>query len=199
MDGSRTLVLFDFDGTITHRDTLLAFTRFAVGEARYFSAMVYLAVPLFLQKINAMPSQRAKEIFLSHFFKDWKLSDFDERCHRFDGEVLPGLLRPQALKALQTCVQRGCRTIIVSASPENWILPWAKPLGVEVIGTRLEIQEDRLTGRLAGKNSNNEEKVNRIRQRVDLADYEAIIVYGDTSGDAAMMELATEKHYKPFR
>ena len=199
MDHPRTLVLFDLDGTVTHRDTLLAFTRFAVGEARYFFSMVYLAVPLVLQKINVMSSQRTKEIFLSHFFKGWKLVDFEERCQQFDRDVLPGLIRSQALKALQSYVQRGDRTIIVSASPQNWILPWATKEGVEVIATQLEVKEDRLTGRIAGKNCNGEEKVNRIRHHLNLNDYSQIMAYGDTSGDRAMLELATQKYYKPFR
>src|SRR5258706_7323268 len=138
--GPRTLVLFDFDGTITRRDTLLAFTRFAVGEARYFSALVYLAVPLVLQKINVISSHRTKEIFLTHFYQDWRLSDFEERCQAFDREVLPGLVRRQALEVMQSCIKRGDRTIIVSASPENWISPWAAKLGVEVIATRLEVK-----------------------------------------------------------
>ena len=199
MDHPRTLVLFDFDGTITHRDTLLAFTRFAVGEARYGSGLLYLALPLVLQKINVMSSQRVKEIFLTHFFKDRKLRDFEQRCQQFDSDVLPGLVRAQALEAIQSYVQRGDRTIIVSASPQNWILPWATQWGVEVIATQLEVKEDRLTGRTAGKNCNGEEKVNRIRRHVNLDDFTEIIVYGDTSGDDAMLQLATQKHYKPFR
>ena len=199
MDHPRTLVLFDLDGTITHRDTLLAFTRFAVGEMRYFSSMLYLAMPLILQKIKVMSSQRTKEIFLTHFFKDWKLADFEERCERFDMDVLPGLIRSQALQAIQSYVQRGNRTIIVSASPQNWILPWASEQGVEVIATQLEVKEDCLTGRIAGKNCNGEEKANRIRHYLNLNDYSQIIAYGDTSGDRAMLELATQQYFKPFR
>ncbi len=193
------LVLFDFDGTITRQDTLLAFTRFAVGESRYISSMFYLALPLVLQKIKVMASQRVKEIFLTHFFKDWNLADFEKRCQRFDSEVLPGLVRVQALEAIQSCVRRGDRTIIVSASPENWILPWATKVGAEVIATRLEVREGRLTGQIAGKNCNGEEKANRILQYLDLNDFTEIIAYGDTSGDRAMLKLATQKHYKPFR
>ena len=199
MDHSRTLALFDLDGTITRRDTLLEFTRFAVGETRYFSSMLYLAVPLILQKTSVMSSQRTKEIFLTHFFKDWKLADFEERCQQFDRDVLPGLVRPPALEAIQSYVQRGDRTIIVSASPQNWILPWAIQQGVEVIATQLEVKEVRLTGRIAGKNCNGQEKANRIRELVNLSDYSQIIAYGDTSGDREMLQLASQRHYKPFR
>lgn len=199
MEHPRTVALFDFDGTITHRDTLLEFTRFAVGEARYISSMFYLALPLALQKMSILSSQPTKQIFLTHFFKNWKLPDFEQCCQRFDSEVLPGLIRAPALEAIQSYVQRGDRTIIVSASPQNWILPWARKQGVEVIATKLEVNGDCLTGRIDGKNCNGNEKVNRIRQYLDLNDYKEIIAYGDSGGDRAMFGLATRAYFKPFR
>ena len=155
--------------------------------------------PLVLQKIKVLSSHRAKQIFLTHFFKGWRFPDFEEHCLRFSDDILPGLVRDEALEAIKSYVKRGNRTIIVSASPQNWILPWATRWGVEVIATQLEVMEDRLTGRIAGKNCNGKEKVNRIRQHVNLKDYTEIIVYGDTGGDRAMLGLATESHYKPFR
>src|SRR5882757_8919052 len=121
MNRPETLALFDFDGTITHRDTLLAFTRFAVGELRYISGMLYLALPMILQTIKILSAQQTKEIFLAHFFKNWRLSDFDKRCQQFDEDVLPGLLRGQVLDTIRSYRQRGNRMIIVSASPQNWI------------------------------------------------------------------------------
>ncbi len=33
----------------------------------------------------------------------------------------------------------------------------------------------------------------------NLKEYEEIYVYGDSSGDKPMMELATKSFYKPFR
>ena len=199
MEHPRTLALFDFDGTITSSDTLLAFTRFAVGKKRYLSGMLYLALPLVLNKAKVLSSHRVKETFLTHFFKDWKLIDFEQRCQQFDRDVLPDLIRPQAMAAIRTYVERGDRTIIVSASPENWIIPWATQWGVEVIATKVEVRDGRLTGKIAGKNCNSEEKVSRIRQHLNLSDYQEVFVYGDSSGDAAMLELGTKRHFKPFR
>ena len=88
--------------------------------------------------------------------------------------------------------------VIVSASPENWIKPWAEKYNVEVISTKLKFDNDHLIG-IAGANCNGEEKVKRIKKIINLEDYEKVIVYGDTKGDHPMLALGNERHYKPFR
>ncbi len=87
---------------------------------------------------------------------------------------------------------------IVSASPKNWIEPWAAPLGINVLSTNLEIKNGMITGKIEGKNCNGPEKVNRIKEHINLDSYDEIIAYGDTSGDLPMFEIATSTHFKPF-
>ncbi len=196
---SRTLVLFDFDGTLTRSDTLFAFTRFAVGDVRFFFGLGYLAIPMALQKLKLLSAQRTKELFLSHFFKGISQDSFLNFCSLFTQNLLPQLIRTQAREQILTYQKLNSRMVIVSASPQDWIVNWAAQYGIEVIATQLQIQDSKITGRIAGINCNGQEKVNRIREKIQLADYTHIIVYGDSSGDYPMLELATEKHFKPFR
>lgn len=198
MQGDRRLVLFDFDGTLTTRDTLFEFTRFAVGDRRFFTGLFILTVPMGLTRAGILSAQRAKELFLSYFFRNRTVDEFKRYCEKFAAEKIPAILRPLAGKAIETYSQRGDRMIIVSASPEDWIKPWATSLGIEVIATRLEIKNGQLTGLIRGKNCNGDEKAARIKEVVNLSDYKEVIAYGDSKGDLAMFDLATERHYRPF-
>jgi phosphatidylglycerophosphatase C len=197
--GKQTLVLFDFDGTLTHKDTLFEFTRYAVGNARFIFGLMVLALPLVLQKIKLVSAQRAKEMFLSHFFRNTSLENFNTLCNSFCAAVLPLLVRQKAMDAILQHQRKGARVIIISASPINWIHPWAMKNNIETIATKLEIQNQMLTGKIAGANCNGEEKVNRLKAYLDIKQYDQIIAYGDTAGDLPMLNLATTKFFKPFR
>ena len=196
---SKRLILFDFDGTITTKDTLLEFTKFACGNSKFYRGMLLLSVPLVMNKIGLLSAQTTKELFLTHFFKGTAFAEFTRVCDAFTVKRLPALIRPLALQQIKDYQSAGDRMIVVSASPENWIRPWALNVGMEVISTRVQTVDGKLTGKLNGKNCNGEEKANRIREAIQLTDYSEIIAYGDTAGDRAMFALAGKTFYKPFR
>ena len=193
------LVLYDFDGTITTKDTLFEFCRFIAGRSLYTTKILILLPVLLAQRLKVVSAQRAKEIFLAFFLKGLKQAEFENKCQLFTDNILPGLIRPQALTSIQDYKNSQSRVVIVSASPQNWILPWACKVGVEVIATRLVIEAGSITGKIKGKNCNGLEKVNRVREMVDLSSYSEIIAFGDTKGDLPMLALATQKFFKPFR
>ncbi|MCB0493069.1 MAG: haloacid dehalogenase-like hydrolase [Cyclobacteriaceae bacterium] len=199
MKSSQILVLFDFDGTITSRDTLFAFAEFISGRLHFLFGLFVLSPILIGNRLRLVSAQRAKEAFLTYYFRGLDLNDFNERCTEFALVFLNEHIRLEALSAIQNYSTNDVRMVIVSASPENWIIPWAQRYNIEVISTRLEVQDGKLTGKLKGKNCNNEEKAARILQEIDLSKYSKIIAYGDSAGDQAMFSLANETHFKPFR
>lgn len=192
------LVLYDFDGTITTKDTLFEFCRFIAGDL-FIVKIVGLLPVLLAQRLSLMSAQKAKEIFLAFFLKGFQQSEFDYQCQLFADKILPGLIRPQALKSIQDYKGTQARIVIVSASPQNWILPWAGKVGAEVIATRLHIENGKITGKIQGSNCNGQEKVVRIRELINLASYQEIVAFGDTKGDLPMLGLAHQKNFKPFR
>lgn len=192
-------MLFDFDGTLTKKDTLFEFTRFAVGNTRFFLGLIILSAPLVLQKLKVISAQRAKEMFLSYYFKQIHIEDFNRLCESFCASKLPGLIRQKASHAIIQHQNQGSRIIILSASAANWIEPWASVNKIETIATELETFNNRITGKINGTNCNGDEKVRRLKIKVNIKDYNEIIAYGDTSGDLPMLNLADIKYYKPFR
>lgn len=195
----KQLALFDFDGTITHADSMLELARFHRGTTGYWATMATLAPGLALHKLGAISATIAKQRFLSAFFGGMVHEHFNELCHRFCQQKLPMLLRPAALERLRWHQQQGHQVYLVSASARHWLQPWAAQWQLPVLCTELEVAEGRVTGRLANNNCNGEEKLRRIKAELALEEYSEIYAYGDSSGDTAMLSIATQPHFKPFR
>ena len=193
------IAFFDFDGTITTKDTLLEFIKFSKGRFKFYLGFLLNSPWLIAMKFKVISNQTAKQQIFTWFFRNHPLDDFQEQCSRFATTVIPGLLRPKALKEIQLLQEKGATVVIVSASPENWILPWAQALSLSVISTRLETANNVLTGRIYLRNCHGKEKCARIRENYQLEDFSDIYAYGDSSGDKPMLELATKSFYKPFR
>jgi phosphatidylglycerophosphatase C len=193
------LALFDFDGTITRQDTFLAFLRFYRGHVRFWTGLVCLSPLLVPYTLKLLANWRAKNAALTFFLRDEPVATFQAGCDAFAHTVLPHLVRPGALRAIQHYQAQGARVVVVSASPENWLQPWCEALGVGCIGTRLQVENGKLTGLIVGKNCYGPEKVQRLLEHYDPSEYAEIHAYGDSRGDAELFALATRRFFKPFR
>ena len=193
------LALFDFDGTITTKDTLLEFIIHTRGFWNFWRGIMVLSPVLFLFKAKIIPNWKAKELMLSYFFKGMDYGEFEAKCSSFATDTIPTLVRKQAMEKIDTHLRRGDRVVIVSASPENWVKKWADAYGLECLATRMQVSDGTITGKFSGKNCHGPEKVERIKCHLNVADFKEIHAYGDSQGDEAMMKLATASYYKPFR
>ena len=195
----RRIAFFDFDGTITTKDTLLEFIKFSKGSLSFYRGFLLYSPYLIAYKIRLISNQLAKEKILRHFFGNIPLEEFTQTCNAFADNALPALIRPRALQQIRNHQSAGILVVIVSASPENWLSCWTRKMGLALIGTRLEVKNNYLTGNIIGKNCHGEEKVSRIRNEYELNQYTDIYAYGDSRGDKPMLALATKPFYKPFR
>ena len=205
----KKIYLFDFDGTLTSADTLLAFIRYACGRRRYVLGFALFSPLLVLMKLHLYPNYRAKERLFAWYFRGMSIDDFDNVCRRF-AHHNQRLLRLAALDKLREVFHYGETVCVVSASIDNWVRPFFDNLAkgsrseFSVVGTRVETGTDGcLTGHFSTPNCYGEEKVRRVVQLMpDLdrhrSDYR-VIAYGDSRGDREMLEFADEAHFKPFR
>ena len=195
----KTIAFFDFDGTITRKDTMLELVKYAKGNFNFYKGMIIISPWLVGLKLGLVKNSKAKEKLLTYFFKGMPLEKFNAICKEFSEEIIPGLIRQDAYEALVDHKQKGDEIIVVSASAENWIAPWCNRNKIKFIATKLEVTNGVLTGLLSGENCNGLEKVNRIRQMLDPAFYKFIFCYGDSSGDVEMMKIATNPCFKKFK
>jgi phosphatidylglycerophosphatase C len=183
------LALFDFDGTLTHRDTVLPFLlsvcgnqalpRFTVAAARGFAG-----------DADAR-RDAAKAAIIMSALAGRASADVDAAGRAYARVVVNKALQPAGRALLEWHRAHGHRLAIVSASLEPYLNVVAELLGVELcLCTQLEVGADgRLTGAMAGANCRGAEKARRVRAVIEPDDYE-VWAYGDTAGDAALLALA---------
>ncbi len=193
------LALFDFDGTITFKDSFAGFIKYAVGRTRF-----YLGIACFMPVIvgfflGLIPAWRAKELMSIFFFKGWDVHKFDEFAMRYSREELPKIVRDSALKQIEWHKQRGDAVVVVSASVDRWLQGWCEARQIDLIATELEATDGRISGRFLTKNCSGSEKVRRIEERYRLSDFEHVFAYGDSSGDKAMLAIADVRYYRGKR
>jgi len=195
----RRIAFFDFDGTVTTKDTFLEFIKFSKGPFAFYSGFLLYAPFMIAFKLKLISNQAAKQLIIRHFFGRMPLSKFQALCDEFASKVVPTLVRPKALKEIKKLQDLGAKVVVVSASAENWLRGWCEMMKVEWIATRLACSNDLLTGSLEGNNCYGDEKVRRVNEVYDLGEYDEIYCYGDTNGDKPLLALATIAFYKPFR
>jgi len=194
----QALALFDFDGTVTTRDSLPDFIRFAVGNIRYFAGLLMLSPVLLAYLLKIVPNDLAKQRLLSHYFRGWDIKKFSELCRQYNVRRLPKILRSEAIKKIDWHKSKNHKVLIVSASLENWLMDWCVSQRIDLLATRFEIKENTLTGFFEGKNCYGDEKERRIRELLDLGEFGDIYAYGDSVGDNAMLGLANKPFYRSF-
>ena len=202
----KRIYAFDFDGTLTTRDTLIAFIRYAKGTRAFVLGFLLHAHLLVLMKLKLYPNWKAKQKIFSYFFKGMNLGDFDALCQRFAADNRQ-LLRPEGVRTLEQARADGADIVIVSASIDNWVKPFFTNLDgladnlpkITVLGTQIEIADRKLTGRFLTKNCYGQEKVNRILALYPNRSEYTLTAYGDSRGDKELLAFADEAHYKPFR
>jgi phosphatidylglycerophosphatase C len=193
------LVAFDFDGTLTVRDSFTAFLKWRAGSARYTAGIVRLA-PAIVGYLFHRNRGRLKAAAAREFLRGAKRESLEEDARRFAEWAAPLLFRPDAIATWRRWRAKGAKTVIVTASPDFLVAPFARGLGADaLIGSALAFDEsERATGALYGPNCRGKEKVKRL-QEVFGEDVRLAAAYGDTSGDRDMLKIAEEKGYRVFR
>jgi HAD superfamily hydrolase (TIGR01490 family) len=199
MVSENKIAFIDFDGTITRKDSFLEIIKFQKGKFACYTGLLLNLPWLIGSLLSIIPNDKAKEKLLAYFFAGTEEIIFQEKCDLFAKDILPGLIRPGALKEINVLRQQEFEIVVVSASAANWIKNWACQLSLKLIATTLEVKNGIITGKIAGKNCQGEQKVVYILDRWDLNKYEVIYAYGDSPGDKHMLALATKSFYKPFR
>ena len=189
----RTVAVFDFDGTLTRRDTLLPFLRRTYGVPNTSRALLATSLLIARGLVTGTDRDAAKEALLRRLLAGQEVSTLAAAAETFADVVVDKGLRPAVLERVQWHATSGHELVIVTASPELYVEPVGRRLGFNaVLGTRLEVgATGRLTGRLIGRNCRGPEKVERL-ERWLAGGRESVTVhsYGDSSGDRELLAFA---------
>ena len=194
---SSRVALFDFDGTLTSRDSLLPFLRRVRGSARLMLDLVSVSPWLAGYAARLIENNEAKEALLKQCLGGMTMDDIEPIALEFVQTGLPDLLRADTLSRLREHQDRGDLCILVSASLDIYLEPWGRAEGFHhVIASRLEQDEKAcITGRLAGGNCHGMEKAVRVKRLLANLEVSHITAYGDSAGDWPMLALADQAHW----
>jgi len=192
------IVAFDFDGTLTTRDSFTAFLRWRTPAGRWALGGLRL-IPAALAYLVHRDRGRIKEAAVREYLKGVTRGQLEADARNFAEHHSRSLLRPDAVMAWKRWRDETVRLIIVTASPEIVVAPFARGLGADgLIGTELEFDDrGRATGAFATPNCRGPEKVVRLVKAYGQ-DLQVRAAYGDTDGDTEMLAIAREPYFRVF-
>lgn len=198
LEPGRPLVAFDFDGTLTVRDSFTDFLRWRVGTVGYLFGLARL-IPAALLYLKTRDRGEIKAAAVAEFLDGADRKTLKGLAESYAEQAWGRLMRPDALACWNDWGAKGAHRVIVTASPEITVAPFARRLGAEgLLGTQLAFDhDDRITGVFSGLNCRGAEKVERLRAAYG-DDFRLAAAYGDTSGDAEMLALAEAPGFRVF-
>ncbi len=191
------LYCFDFDGTLTTKDTMFLFLKFYNKKKYYRQFLKFL--PLFiLLKMGLLKAEQVKESFIASLLKgesQEKLKHASEKFYELNAEII---LRPNAKRFISQMHEEGHFGVIVSASLNIWLEPFARQLNLDLICTQAQFVDNKFSGKFSTPNCTQQEKVVRLKRYLDGKRVDRLVAFGDSSGDFPMLEYSNEGHYKYF-
>jgi phosphatidylglycerophosphatase C len=200
-DGAPPLpvVAFDFDGTLTIRDSFTAFLKWRAGPRRYALGLIRL-LPSAAAYLVHRDRGRIKAAAVREFLRGAAKDRLEADARAFAEQFSRSLLRPDAVAAWKRWRADHVRLVIVTASPDLVVAPFARGLGTDaLIGTQLLFDaQDRVAGGFATPNCRGPEKVTRLKAAFGP---EVVLkaAYGDTGGDREMLAMAEITGYRVFK
>lgn len=193
----KKLYCFDFDGTLTRKDTMFAFLKYYQPRQYYFQFLKF--TPLFiLVKLKLADAAKVKQGFISAFLKGKKEEELRRKAQSFFEEKHSELLRPEAVKFINQLDLEHNKGLLVTASLDIWAKPFAHHFNLQLVATRAGFFNGKYAGTFIGENCNGPEKVNRILKEIQEEKFDKTIAFGDTSGDEPMLSWADESYYRYF-
>jgi phosphatidylglycerophosphatase C len=183
---------FDFDGTITRRDSLLPFLRRLCGPRRVYAVLARNGVDVAAMATGRADRDAVKERVLAQLLAGTDAERAVAQGRRYATFLTErARFRPAVRAQLEAHRAAGHELVLVSASPALYLDPLGATLGFDaVLATELEVGPDgRLTGRLLGPNCRGPQKVARLEAWLGER-HVHLYAYGDSAGDRELLARA---------
>ena len=190
------LALFDFDGTITTRETFPDFIKLAVKPRRLAIGKLLFAPLVAGYRLGLVPATLVRASIVRFAFGGVAEEGISSAGEAFARDVLPQLLRPEAMQRIQWHKARGDTVVVVSGGFDLYLSHWCSQHGLALVCSKLESAGGVFTGRYLGTQCVGAEKCRRVREHYDVAGVPKVYAYGDTSEDLAMLGMAHEKYFR---
>ena len=192
------VALFDSDGTLYSNQMGFGMMKYEEMNGRRNRARLYYASLMpgyFLNKSGLMKPERFQRSLimgLTRFFKGSNIEDGMSLFHWVVFEYLLPAKRTEVANRLKEHQEKGHRVVIVSGS----FTPCLELIGehfrvIDLIGTPVEIQNERYTGKIIPPLITGIAKAEKIRELLSTqdVDWSSSYAYGDSFTDRDMLQL----------
>jgi phosphatidylglycerophosphatase C len=186
------VALFDLDGTLTWRDTLLPFL---LGFLKRHPHRIFglWRLPYALASYSRNRDRgELKSRIIRMLMRGESRAAVDAWAETFVADLKPaGRLRPLALAILETHRGAGDHLVLLSASPDLYVNQIGRLLGFErTLCTEVLWKGDRLDGHLKTENRRGEEKLRCLNWLRGQYPALPVIAYGNSASDLDHMREA---------
>ena len=192
-----SIAFFDFDGTITSKESFSRFILFTQSKTRLISYFILLLPKILLYYLKIISDETLKQKVLFYFFKGYSIKQIEKWSHVFQKNIHKWTKKESVLR-INWHLKKGHKVCVVSASPDFYLEQWCKNLNIDLICTEVKYESNTCNGHFKFPNCKGEEKVRRINLKYDLDQYETIYAYGDSKADKPMLSLAHYQYYRYF-
>lgn len=190
IQSSPATAIFDLDGTLTTRDSFLAYLLTFGRRHRRYASLLRTPFRLSAYLGKLIPDHRLKEDLIVDFFSKVDPDVIESHTRWFCESWLPHRLHPVGNILLEKHRKRGDRVILLSASPDIFVPSVAKSLGIdETVSTRIERLEGMVVGRIIGGNCKGIRKVEALQEYLKASvPPDQSYAYGDSPSDRFVLE-----------
>ncbi len=186
---SKNLALFDFDGTLCNKDSFTGFIFYALSKRHIVRQGLKILPWIQGYYLNIYPPHAMRPKLYHAMFRNTQADSLYQLANGYAEELIQHL-DPALLHQLKCHQQLGHQVVLVSASIDIYLKPICELLGIELICTEVEIQNQKITGRYQTQDCSSEQKKIRMLEKYNLHDYDSIYAYGNSHEDFAMLSLA---------
>lgn len=197
----RRVAAFDFDGTVSRRDTLVPFLARAGGRRRFAQVCGRLGLAGARRDVDLRDRDDLKEQLLRELFTGRDEQELRHLGSRYARDLLSDQLRSDVLARLEDHRRAGHEVLFVSASLVYYLEPLAELLGVHgVLAVEPATHDGRLTGELVRPNVRADQKALRLREWLGApaegpVDGVRLYGYGNSSGDHALLAMSDHAYW----
>ncbi|MFZ7812704.1 HAD family hydrolase [Acinetobacter lwoffii] len=189
----KTLVLFDFDGTLYLHDSFTGFIFYALRKRHIVKRGLQILPWIQAYYLKLYPAHHMRPKLYVSMFKD---SDAEEILHLAQdyAQQLMLKLNPKLLEQLRQHQELGHKVVLVSASLDLYLKPVCSYLNIDLICSEVEIKAGKMTGFYQTPDCSNTQKKIRILEKYNLDNYAEIYAYGNSEEDEEMLSLAHQRY-----
>lgn len=187
----KKVLLLDIDYTVINTDSMIDFLIYSIKTKpiKTLIKLPYILLVLVLHAIKLVSLNKAKEaVFLP-------VIDFTEdELDKFYTSVLEPKINKSMKDIIQKSKDENTFILMITASPYAY-MKYFKNYGYanEIIGTKLEYENNKYKNKIIGNNCKGQEKVTKINEllsKLDIEiDYENSQAYSDSKSDLPMLSL----------